>query len=144
MRIVRCGVSGIVQHVAAGQRVIVVLATDGGAAHVPHVDKHLGRDATAEEITAHRDFEFGWTVQNLGAQWVIPPVRGRDGALDDTAADRVLAWVKAQYGADVRIKTHSMYDTHPDHASLGRALQRMWDADRSTDARFYLAPHKPG
>ena len=133
--------SGIVQHVDAGQRVIVVVATDGGAAHVPHVDKYLGRDATPEEITAHRDFEFGWTVNNMGAEWVIPPVRGRDGQLGDDGADRVMQWVLNTYGADARVKTHSMYDTHDDHAALGRSLQRLHDT-QGTDARFYIPPHK--
>lgn len=133
--------SGIVQHIEAGQRVIVVLATDGGAAQVPHVDAYLGRDATPREITVHRDFEFGWTVRNMGAEWVIPPVRGKDGALGDAGADAVMAWVQATYGTDARIKTHSMYDTHRDHAALGRSLQRLHDA-QGTDARFYISPHK--
>lgn len=138
--------SGIVQHVEAGQRVVVVLATDGGAAHVPHVDKYLmdtrGWPSSNEEVTVHRDFEFGWTVTNLGAEYDIPSVRGADGALGDVGAHRVLDYVRRTYGADARIKTHSPFDSHPDHAALGRALQDAYDSDTSMDVRFYIAPHK--
>jgi len=118
---------------------IVVLATDGGASNARFkLEAKLGYLPTREDFVTHRDFEFEWTCRALGADICeIYPNRSRDGELTPEAAGELFKHYAAKYPG-ARFKTHSWYDWHADHRTLGLALDGLRSAGIITDARFYI------
>jgi LmbE family N-acetylglucosaminyl deacetylase len=120
--------ASIVQHVAAGRQVIVVLLTDGGASGVrslyPSDDVFIGE----------RDREFNAAVKRMGGTPVIRADRAHDGQLTIDYAQSVIQEYVDQYPAG-SFKTMSEFDASPDHSNLGKALKNV---SGTKDKRWYV------
>lgn len=129
----------IARHAAQPGKVIVVLATDGGASAARHkLAAKLGYTPTVADFVTHRDFEFTWTCRALGADVCeIYQPRIPDGKMTFEAAKGLFnSYAKKYPGA--RFKTHSWLDWHTDHRYLGEALDSLRAHGVINDARFYI------
>lgn len=136
--------SSIVSHVQSGHNVIVVPSTDGRASRARStLSKRLGREVTEDEFVTYRDAEMRWTVRTgLRARFEVPPpgIRQRDGESTLGGTRAVLEWVLETWPG-ARIKTHTPWDTHLDHRSLGVVATDMHYEGLIPDLRLYTPGH---
>lgn len=132
--------------VEAGHHVVLVNCADGSAsgARTGRLAQKLGYVPSVEDMVRQRDGEFLESAGRLGvpAQGrIISPDRWTDRTGTPAAALRVIAPWLAQF-PDALVRTHSFVDAHPDHRSLGEAVNSLvLDGTLSTerDVRFFFS-----
>lgn len=132
--------AAILQHVAAGREVLVLVIGRGNKSVVRTRDMPglLGYIPSEEEFGAVRDWEFEHAVVGLGAAPIVPAYSVR---LDERAfsADDV-AEVIAAYAPDGSdLKTHSRAgEYNPDHVAVHDAVARLYALGWTAyEPRFY-------
>lgn len=152
----------IANHVRAGRDVVLVLATIGassamldilngrvfddqaGVTHSPTLegyadgtlDNTKAGNARIKEFTSaasqYRLYGGGRGQFVIDTSWKKP-----DSGLTDSMADDII-WYYASRYPNGSHKTMSWTDPHPDHAALGKALQRSKASTAIHDARWYV------
>jgi LmbE family N-acetylglucosaminyl deacetylase len=120
-----CG-GTILRHRAAGDRVMVVVATDGRASRagrLPPSEMAVRRRAEAEEAMRRLDAELHW----LG----LP-----EGAWDESLLIDGLATALREFQPDL-VYAPSPIDHHPEHVRVARALAASLDAWSPAQVRIY-------
>lgn len=150
--------AGIANHIQNGHDVHVFVCTDGegtGAIniingsvycqwheknHDPVAEGYASGSLSKEELGNFRDQEFYNSCQFLGVPHTNvhfqDVARKADGSLTVADAKAIIRKGIADHGLE-RIKAHSDYDTHSDHANIGKALRELVDSGEVTDGRFY-------
>lgn len=138
---------GLADHMLAGYRNVVIYVTDGeGTAAIDKINDDLeaaGRDPlTPYEIGLARIREARAAIGIIGSydiiQWHMT-----DGSVDTNAVEaKIDALLGTADGgvAYTQIKTHSPYESpavHPDHQAIADAVQRLWEAGRVSNVRYY-------
>lgn len=150
--------AAIVNHLEAGHDVHVFVATDGKASnarkvingefhcyyhnstHDPVAENYADGSLSAEEFGYARDYEFLRACEALGVPTANihfnDVTRYADGGLTVAKAETFIETNVNNFGIEL-VKSHSEYDTHTDHASLGQALRNLKNSGKIKDARFY-------
>ena len=152
------GVS-IMNHLADGYDVHVVLVTDGKASgarnklngtsycnwhkryHKPSNENYgAGEYVSETEFRNARDSEITASLKKLGvkdANFHIPSTRYNDGGLTVSQAKSVVRSYATQY-PEARHMSMTYSDVHPDHAACGQALLELKDDGTIEDVRWIV------
>lgn len=145
----------ILNHLAAGREVIIVLYTTGkgsfvqdvlngdgtsaywGTAHNPYLEGYT--ELTDDDFSAARNREFQSALGQLG---VLPEnihLRAIDLVTKDTVKALMLEYVDTYGTVGVSYKAMSYYDTSVSHQYSGQSLLELYNEGIVTDSRFYIA-----
>ena len=156
--------AAVINHVKAGHRVCVGCVTDGRSSGI------RGSQGTPSDINAFikaRNAEMIYAIQNMGASFIEgSTARLQDGTLstretasfpgDDgndlrTVNPAVLARVRDLLRqasintgvpvSQIKVKTHSHHDVHPDHRAVCQAVLYLLNVTKEiSDVRLYVSP----
>lgn len=148
----------IMRHLAAGRPVHVVLFSLGftsgakdkingltgstwwGGTHNPHLEGY--HVLSNEEFGQARQNEFRTACGLLGVQpenLYFHVLDDQGQTFDKEAAKTIMRTYINMLPAGTSFKTHSPFDSAPDHVVLAEALHELWQAGEAPDARFFLA-----
>lgn len=142
------GVS-VINHLAEGYRVHLVLCTDGSASRIKQVLRGEAfcewhqcvhhHPLTDKEFVSARNREFLWSAGCLGvpSERVYMEQSVKDGELTVAHGLQLIRKYAARF-PDARHITFTYQDIHPDHANLGKALLQLCQAGELTEARFQI------
>lgn len=135
--------SAIIEAVAAGREVSVLLVSRGEASSVRtrNLPVQLGFVPSPHHFSAMRDREFDGAVRAMGATPVIPPYEQRlpDGA---ASADEVKALVRAHAAPGAAAFTISPHDEHADHRACAQAVQQLRAEGFVSRASYFISPER--
>jgi LmbE family N-acetylglucosaminyl deacetylase len=124
---------GIMNHIAGGHNVHVVLLTDGSSAVVR---TQLGM--TEYEFTQARNREFAYSLNILGVKPENVSYRNlKDGSITVSQVETIIREFETKY-PKAKHKAYSYTDWHNDHKNSGQALKNLQTAGVVTDARYYI------
>lgn len=146
----------ILNHIAVGWRVIMVLYSDGGAStainyingtasstywggiHTPSTEGYTA--LTNQQFIDARNNEFIQACLELGvasADIHLEPI-GVNESVDLTSMQNLILRYKGLYPGSIH-KAMSYHDTHPVHQVGGQALLNLYNAGQVSNARFYVS-----
>jgi LmbE family N-acetylglucosaminyl deacetylase len=135
--------AGILEAVAAGKDVAVLLVSRGDASIVrtKRLPKQLGFVPSPHHFSAMRDREFDGAVRAMGATPIIAPYEERlpDGGATPEA---VAALVRAHIAPGTPAITVSAYDEHPDHKACGNGVRSLVAEGYLPSAAYFISPER--
>lgn len=146
----------IANHVWNGHEVYIALLTRGSSSSAINIingsvycswhkryhdpEKEGYRALSVQEFSDARVNEFKYSAACLGVkQENIMIYDLMDGSLTKDDVKEIIRDFISLY-PDLRIKTTSYLDIHPDHSACGNGLLELYNEGRVTDARFYVSP----
>ncbi|WP_312470475.1 leucine-rich repeat domain-containing protein [Neobacillus sp.] len=135
---------GIINSIAQGYEVHLVLMTDGGGATdaLNAVNKKLEKEKfaplTREDFIKARTEEFQQSAASLGVKMEnIHLMNFPDGKLTYNQAKQTIETFEKTYPHAIH-KSMSYADWHSDHAVMGKALNDLYNEHKIRDVRFYV------
>lgn len=124
---------GIMNHVASGHTVHVVLMTDGSASGVKS-----SLNLSDADFTAARNREFNYSLMIMGIKpQNITYESVKDGTLTVAQSETIIRKYETKY-PNAKHKVYSYTDWHTDHKNSGQALKNLQNAGVVSDARYYV------